>query len=497
VLLGNGNGTFQPAINYPSGGIVPGALAAVDLNRDGTPDLLVTNGGCFQCQGTVVTVLIGNGDGSFQAPVNDNLGTGAIGPQWVAAGDVDGDGSADAVVLSGCAFGGDCLGVISVLPGNGGGLQAATAYNWFSSNLGYEPNTVVVADLNNDGKPDIVIASWNSVGVMLNQTPRAATATDLFSQRNPSAYGQAVTFTASVVTPFAPGTPTGSVTFTDGATTLGIAPLVSTLATLTIPNLPIGSHSVVATYSSDSNFRASVSAPLIQVVKPATTITVASSANPSSQSQSVTFTATVTAQFGGTLSGSVTFNDGNTILGTAALSGNTASFSTSNLAVGTHFITAVYAGDAGNMGSTSAGLSQTVNAATQVVVDTAPSGLTIVVDSVTYTAPQTFSWAPGSAHTIATVSPQTSSFRYLFMNWSDGGAAAHTVNTPSSATTYTANFVAAGQTVPSRLLAWGSNSNGQLGYVDPANFTPDYVVSLYAGSGVTRLAAGATHKAAV
>jgi hypothetical protein len=77
-----------------------------------------------------------------------------------------------------------------------------------------------------------------------------------------------------------------------------------------------------------------------------------------------------------------------------------------------------------------------------VTVDTAPSGLAITVDNVTYTAPQTFQWPVGSVHTIATTTPQTVSAgtRFVYTSWSDGGALSHTVTAPSNSMTYTANF---------------------------------------------------------
>lgn len=76
-----------------------------------------------------------------------------------------------------------------------------------------------------------------------------------------------------------------------------------------------------------------------------------------------------------------------------------------------------------------------------VTIATAPSGLQIIVDGVTYTAPQTFQWAAGSSHTIGVGSPQGSGgTRYLFTSWSDGGAQTHTITAPANPTTYTANF---------------------------------------------------------
>ena len=270
VLLGNGDGTFQQAISYDSGGITPGSLAAVDLNRDGKPDLLVTNGACFQCAGQAATVLMGNGDGSFQPPVDYN--DGATQPVSIVGGDLDGDGLADVAVMNYCSLNLSCgtTGALSVLPGNGDGtLGAPQLFYLWSTALGSLPNTVVAADMNNDGKPDLVVGAWTAVGVLLNQTPRAATVTTLVSQPNPSASGQTVTLSATVSS-LAPGSPTGTITFTEGATILGTASLVNAVATLDLSSLSPGSHTIVASYSSDSAFRASVSAALHQTVLPAT-----------------------------------------------------------------------------------------------------------------------------------------------------------------------------------------------------------------------------------
>jgi Bacterial Ig-like domain (group 3)/FG-GAP-like repeat/Divergent InlB B-repeat domain len=446
VLLGNGNGTFQQAVSYPSGGYVPHALVSVDLNRDGKTDVLVANNCSNQfCNGGISTgtasVLIGNGDGSFQPALNFN--DGAQQPLWIAAADVDGDGLVDAAVLNGCAVGLSCDGstrTLSVLLGNDDGtLQAPAVYPVWGAALS---NTLNVIDLNNDGKPDVVIAGWTAVSVMLNQTPRAATTTTLGSQPNPSAFGHATTLTATVSS-LAPGTPTGTITFTEGGTVLGTAPLANAVATLDVSNLSLGSHTIVASYSSAPAFRYSVSAPLTHVVKIATTTDVSSSSNPSTLNESVKFTANVAAEGGGSVSGTVSFNDGNTLLGSAPLVSGAAEFSTSNLAVGTHSITAEYSADADHRGSTSAALSQSVvEATTQVTVDTAPTGLTISADGVSGTAPQLYLWAPNSQHQLSTTEPQqvTTGSRRMFDSWSDGEAFTHTVTTPASPITYTATF---------------------------------------------------------
>ena len=123
----------------------------------------------------------------------------------------------------------------------------------------------------------------------------------------------------------------------------------------------MGTDYIKAVYGGDSNCAASTSKAVNQVVsKATTTTTLASSLNPSNFGQSVTFMASVTPQFGGTVKGTVTFYDGTTILKTVALSGGVAKFTTSTLALGSHSITATYKGSANFTGS-SASLTQTVN----------------------------------------------------------------------------------------------------------------------------------------
>ena len=87
-------------------------------------------------------------------------------------------------------------------------------------------------------------------------------------------------------------------------------------------------------------------------------------------------------------------------------------------------------------------LSVTISQATvSCIVATFPSGLQVVVDGTTYTAPKALSWVPGSSHTVSVLSPQAGSAgsQYVFASWSDGGGQSHSI-TASSATTYTANF---------------------------------------------------------
>jgi hypothetical protein len=229
---------------------------------------------------------------------------------------------------------------------------------------------------------------------------QATTTTTLKSSANPSGVGQLVTFTATV-TPSTGGTPTGSVTFKDGSTTLVSAvTLTSGVATLAISTLTQATHSITAVYSGDANYIGSTSAALSQVVtKATTTTTLKSSANPSDAGQSVTLTATVTAPTGGTPTGSVTFNDGSTALGSAVtLASGTATLAITTLTAATHSITGVYSGDANYNGSTSAVLSQVVDAPFSVKATALSPSATIspggsATSTITLTSANSFSSA--------------------------------------------------------------------------------------------------------
>jgi autotransporter-associated beta strand protein len=200
----------------------------------------------------------------------------------------------------------------------------------------------------------------------------SASATSLSSSANPSVFGQSVTFTAMVqAMPPGPGTPTGTVTFRDGTSTLGTASLSGGTAGFTTLTLSTGPHTITVSYAGDSNFNASVSPALTQTVNPAnTTTTVTSSLNPSAAGQPVAFSATVSVlpPGGGTPSGTVTFLDGATTLGTAPVSGGTASLATLSLSMGTHTIGAIYGGDTNFNGGGSQAITQTVNAPNSVSV---------------------------------------------------------------------------------------------------------------------------------
>src|SRR5439155_646604 len=163
----------------------------------------------------------------------------------------------------------------------------------------------------------------------------------LLSSANPSSFGAAITFTATV-TAVAPafGTPSGTVTFKDGATFLGTGALnASAQATFATATLSIAGHTITAVYGGDTNFTGGTSTAVAQTVNKASTSTaVVSSQNPADSGQSVTFTATVTATApgAGIPTGTVSFFDGVKSLATIILnSQGKASFTTSSLSIGT------------------------------------------------------------------------------------------------------------------------------------------------------------------
>jgi hypothetical protein len=210
----------------------------------------------------------------------------------------------------------------------------------------------------------------DSASSALTQTVNpVATSTGVTSSVNPSTYGQSVTFAAAVTSPA--GAPAGTVTFKDGAIILGAGTLNgSGLATFATTALSAGGHSITAVYAGSGIFGASVSSALLQSVGKAGTATaLSSSPNPSTPGQTVNFVATVTGQYGGAVTGTVTFTQGplkvqrgkNQVLGTAPLVNGSATLSLSTLRRGRHRVTAVYDGDANSKGSTSPTITQNVS----------------------------------------------------------------------------------------------------------------------------------------
>lgn len=169
VLLGNGDGTFQAAAKYESGGSSDWVVIA-DVNDDRKPDLIVVNSDGGKNGDGSVGILLGKGDGTFwPAVINDSGGQGATS---LSVSDINSDGIPDLIVANGC-FGNNCTSGpwVGTLIGNGDGtFQSVVTY----ANGGLMPMDVMLADLNGDRKLDMLLANYypyssapQSVGVRL------------------------------------------------------------------------------------------------------------------------------------------------------------------------------------------------------------------------------------------------------------------------------------------------------------------------------------------
>ena len=389
VLLGNGDGTFQSAVLYDSGGILAFSIALQDVNGDGKLDLFVGNCGsnfCGQDGDSGVGVLLGNGDGTFKAPVTYASG----GPDSLAVADVNHDGKPDLVIA-------DSNGGAGILLGNGdGSFQPEQSYGT------NEPSeSLAVGDVNGDGAPDIVLGTTclsvclydGPAAVFLNLGKHIFTTTTLTSALNPSIVGQSVTFTAGVSADR--HTPVGTVIFSDGATVLGTQKLFKGSASITISSLAAGGHSITVSYPAVGNFLTS-SATLEQIVnEPPTTTVIAVSANPAAPNTPVTFTATVTNQTGTAITGAITFLNDNKLICNQALVNDQASC-TASFKIGDYTVSAVYSGDANNSASAASPIFELVSSRlvqTQTLLATSGSPV-IVGQPVTFTATVTWRGTP-------------------------------------------------------------------------------------------------------
>ena len=243
----------------------------------------------------------------------------------------------------------DGVTLLSTMPLSGGTAAIATG----NIAVGTHSITVVYSG-------DTTYAGSTSVPATLTVT-KATSGITLTASANPSTTGDSLTFTAVTT----PSIATGTVQFLDGATVLGTSPLNSSTATLATSTLSIGSHSITAVYSGDTNYAGSTSAVLTQAVSKAPTTTSLSVSTASiAYGQSVDVTASVTPA---AATGTVQFLDGASPILTLPLNGGPLAFTAANLTAGTHSITAVYSGDATFATSTSALATVTVAKATPPV----------------------------------------------------------------------------------------------------------------------------------
>ena len=162
VLLGNGDGSFQDAQVLEVGNGA-GFVTVADFNLDQADDLVVAN----YDSGTI-SVLLGNGDGSFQAALDFDAG--GRRPRWVRVGDFNGDGIPDVALSDGGHGRLDETQTVSILLGNGdGSFQPAQSFA-----AGLNPESLALGDFDKDGRLDLAATNYfaDSISVLINNTPR-------------------------------------------------------------------------------------------------------------------------------------------------------------------------------------------------------------------------------------------------------------------------------------------------------------------------------------
>jgi uncharacterized repeat protein (TIGR03803 family) len=285
------------------------------------------------------------------------------------------------------------------------------------------------------------------------------------SSQNPSVFGQSVTFTATISGEYGlvkgrsralikggvqPQDVSGTVAWSTntGCGTTSVTSGNPGTATCTTSILAVGTDTITATYSGDSNHSGGTGTLSggQTVNQASTTLALTSSVNPSGLDQPVTFTAAISPQYSGQASGTVSFKDGATTLGSTTVSGNAASLTTSSLAVGTHSISAGYSGDINFTGSTSNTLSQVVTTVKTATTTTLVSSRNPSVSGkpVTFTA-------------LVSSSAGTPTGKIEFLN---GTTVLATVTLKSGAAKYTTSQLPPGSNTITAVYSGDSNHSG-------------------------------------
>jgi hypothetical protein len=358
VLLGNGDGTFQPQLVYATGA-APYAVAWGDFNGDGILDVVVANS-----NDNTVSVLLGNGDGTFQSQVTYPTGGD---PQTVAIGDFNGDGFLDLDVTNVNDNN------MSILLGNGDG----TFQSQLTDSVGSYPSGLVVSDFNGDGKVDVATANQgdNTVSLLYGNGDGTFQAQQVYPTGNGPTKIAAGDFNGDGLTDLV------TTNYADNTVSLLLGVQTESMTATGVSVIGVGTHNVSASYAGDASRAASQSStvPLVGGAQASTTVSLSTtSPNPVDAGQSVIFMATVSPAPTGTSLGSVNFENGSTLLGTGAVnSSGVATWTTNSLSAGSYIITAVYLGNTGFAGSTSAGLSFTVETSQGFTVTGPQSSVTV------------------------------------------------------------------------------------------------------------------------
>ncbi|MDE1769010.1 MAG: Ig-like domain repeat protein [Thaumarchaeota archaeon] len=268
----------------------------------------------------------------------------------------------------------------------------------------------------------------NSVSVVLTPTFFSVnvlqpTSVLLASSQNPSAFGQSVTFSATM----SPAVPDGeTITFSADGTSIGTGITSGSVATYSTSSLSVATHSITASYPGDANFGPSdnTASPLAQSITLGTTTTqVTPSLNPSQAGQSVTFTAQVSpvSPAAGMPTGTVQFSVNGEDMGAPVTltPAGTATYSTSSLPIGSNPITATYSGDSnfGPSDNTATPLAQIVNSLTSSITLFPTSGIvggTVTISGSTFAPSSPISITYNGATLATTPSSITSDVSGMF-----------------------------------------------------------------------------------
>jgi Glycoside hydrolase family 44/Bacterial Ig-like domain (group 3) len=216
-----------------------------------------------------------------------------------------------------------------------------------------------------NGDSNFSISTSPPVNLLVLTPPKIATSTSATLSATQLATGQTLTIKITVTPVSGAVVPTGTVTILDGQTQLGAATLASPVTSFSISTLAAGNHFISVDYSGDSNFSASTSTMISVTIstraKANSATTLSATPSQITAGSSVNLAATVIPAEGSeTPTGTVTFLDSQTSVGTINLSGGSAQLSVSTLGAGVHTITASYSGDANLSASSSSAVSVTV-----------------------------------------------------------------------------------------------------------------------------------------
>ena len=376
---GDGCAAITASMSYPYGITVDsvGNLYIADTYNNRIREVVKASGNIMTVAGTGTGAISGDGGPATNASLNRPYGVTVDSSGNLFIADYSNSCVREVVQASGNIITVAGTGAIG-FRGDGGPASSAWVYCPFGVTLDSSGN-LYIADFQNYRIREVQAPSFTVTA--------AATSSLLTTSLPTSVSGQTVTFTATV-SANSPSTavPTGgTVQFLVDGTNFGSpVSLVNGVASWSSSSLTVGQHSIMALYTGDGlNFTGSTAPAVVQTVNVASsTTTLVSSLNPSVFGDSVRFTATVTAGATGT----VTFKDGPTTLGTVYIGGGLAIFITSTLAVGNHGIRAEYSGDGNFTGSAASAITQTVNLAStslRLASSWNPSG---VGQSVTFTA---------------------------------------------------------------------------------------------------------------